>query len=106
MRNEVAPRIDGRLPYVYTPLYEGGEHRPGVFLTGETPTVRSCRRYVGCAKSWAPGPLLIQACAPWVLGSLGWSGSAATVGARASMIVPVARRLPRSCAIALLPKIM
>src|SRR6266511_501900 len=28
------------------------------------------------------GGLLIQACAPWVLGSLGWSGGAATVGAR------------------------
>ena len=37
VRNEVAPRIAGRVPYVYTPLYEGGEHRPGVFLTGETP---------------------------------------------------------------------
>src|SRR5919107_2251450 len=28
------------------------------------------------------GGLLIQACAPWVLGSHGWSGGAATVGAR------------------------
>lgn len=37
VRNAVAPRIAGRAPYVYTPLYEGGEHRPGVFLTGETP---------------------------------------------------------------------
>ncbi len=37
VRNTVAPRIAGRAPYVYTPLYEGGEHRPGVFLTGETP---------------------------------------------------------------------
>ena len=26
VRNEVAPRIAGRVPYVYTPLYEGGEH--------------------------------------------------------------------------------
>jgi ABC-type branched-subunit amino acid transport system substrate-binding protein len=37
VRNAVAPRIAGRAPYVYTPLYEGGEHRPGIFLTGETP---------------------------------------------------------------------
>jgi urea transport system substrate-binding protein len=37
VRNAVAPRIAGRAPYVYTPLYEGGEDRPGVFLTGETP---------------------------------------------------------------------
>ena len=37
VRNAVAPRIAGRAPYIYTPLYEGGEHRPGVFLTGETP---------------------------------------------------------------------
>jgi urea transport system substrate-binding protein len=37
VRNAVAPHIAGRAPYVYTPLYEGGEQRPGVFLTGETP---------------------------------------------------------------------
>ena len=37
VRETVAPRIGGRVPYAYTALYEGGEHRPGVFLTGETP---------------------------------------------------------------------
>lgn len=37
VREELAPRIAGRVPYVYTALYEGGERRPGVFLTGETP---------------------------------------------------------------------
>jgi len=37
VRNAIAPLIAGRAPYVYTPLYEGGERRPGVFLTGETP---------------------------------------------------------------------
>lgn len=37
VREVVAPRIAGRVPYVYTPLYEGGERTPGVFLTGETP---------------------------------------------------------------------
>jgi ABC-type branched-subunit amino acid transport system substrate-binding protein len=37
VREKVAPKIAGRVPYAYTALYEGGEHRPGVFLTGETP---------------------------------------------------------------------
>ncbi|SNR76773.1 amino acid/amide ABC transporter substrate-binding protein, HAAT family [Haloechinothrix alba] len=37
VREVVAPRIASRIPYVYTPLYEGGERTPGVFLTGETP---------------------------------------------------------------------
>lgn len=37
VRQEVAPRLHGRVPYVYTALYEGGERTPGVFLTGETP---------------------------------------------------------------------
>ena len=37
VRQAVAPRIAGRVPYVYTALYEGGERTPGVFLSGETP---------------------------------------------------------------------
>jgi urea transport system substrate-binding protein len=37
VRNAVAPRTAGRVPYVYTSLYEGGEGRPGVFCSGETP---------------------------------------------------------------------
>ena len=37
VREAVAPCITGRVPYVYTALYEGGERTPGVFLTGETP---------------------------------------------------------------------
>ncbi|WP_242901986.1 substrate-binding domain-containing protein [Actinomadura terrae] len=37
VRELVAPRVAGRVPYVYTPLYEGGERAPWVFLTGETP---------------------------------------------------------------------
>lgn len=40
VRESVAPAIDGRVPYAYTALYEGGEHRPGVFLTGETPDLQ------------------------------------------------------------------
>lgn len=38
VRQAVAPRIAGRVPYVYTALYEGGERTPGVFLVGETPS--------------------------------------------------------------------
>jgi urea transport system substrate-binding protein len=37
VRQALAPRIAGLVPYVYTALYEGGEHTPGVFLAGETP---------------------------------------------------------------------
>jgi ABC-type branched-subunit amino acid transport system substrate-binding protein len=37
VRRELAPKTTGRVPYVYTPVYEGGERTPGVFLTGETP---------------------------------------------------------------------
>lgn len=29
--------VSGRAPYVYSPLYEGGERTPGVFMAGETP---------------------------------------------------------------------
>jgi urea transport system substrate-binding protein len=38
VRQAVAPRIAGTVPYVYTALYEGGERTPGVFLVGETPS--------------------------------------------------------------------
>jgi len=37
VRRAVAPRIAGRVPYVYTALYEGGERTDGVFMTSETP---------------------------------------------------------------------
>ena len=37
VRQRIAPLIAGRVPYVYSPLYEGGETTPGVFLAGETP---------------------------------------------------------------------
>jgi urea transport system substrate-binding protein len=57
VRNAIAPRLAQRAPYVYTPLYEGGERRPGVFLTGETPdrqvlpALRWLRREFG-ARRW------------------------------------------------------
>lgn len=37
VRQHVAPETMGRIPYVYTSLYEGGEARDGVFCSGETP---------------------------------------------------------------------
>jgi urea transport system substrate-binding protein len=37
VRQAVTPRIAGRVPYVYTALYEGGESADGVFMTSETP---------------------------------------------------------------------
>jgi urea transport system substrate-binding protein len=37
VRQAVAPLVAHRVPYVYTALYEGGEHTDGVFLTSETP---------------------------------------------------------------------
>ncbi|MFF4835938.1 substrate-binding domain-containing protein [Streptomyces sp. NPDC001315] len=36
VRQALVPRLAGRVPYVYTAQYEGGERAPGVFLTGET----------------------------------------------------------------------
>ncbi len=32
--------LRGRVPYVYTPVYEGGEQSSNVFLTGETPALQ------------------------------------------------------------------
>lgn len=38
VRQAIARVTAGRIPYVYGPLYEGGEKTPGLFLTGETPS--------------------------------------------------------------------
>jgi len=40
VRQALVPRIAGRVPYVYTALYEGGERTPGVYVTGETPAAQ------------------------------------------------------------------
>lgn len=47
VRREMAPRVAGEVPYVYTALYEGGERTPGVLVTGETP-----RNQLGPALGW------------------------------------------------------
>lgn len=47
VREHLAPVTAGRIPYVYTSLYEGGEHRAGVFCSGETPLLQ-----IAPALSW------------------------------------------------------
>ncbi|MBO0841999.1 MAG: substrate-binding domain-containing protein [Nocardioides sp.] len=37
VRQAIVARLQGRLPYVYTTVYEGGETSADVFVTGETP---------------------------------------------------------------------
>jgi urea transport system substrate-binding protein len=37
VRQRLLGAVRGRVPYVYTPLYEGGERTPGVYAIGETP---------------------------------------------------------------------
>ena len=37
VRQRLTRVIRGRVPYVYTPMYEGGEHGFGVFAIGDTP---------------------------------------------------------------------
>ncbi len=58
VRQRLTRVIQGRIPYVYTPLYEGGERSPGVFAIGETPATQlgpaiqhlHCKRRV---RKWA-----------------------------------------------------
>ena len=38
MRQRLSKVVQGRIPYIYTPLYEGGEHGKGIFAIGETPS--------------------------------------------------------------------
>ena len=38
VRQNLVKVVSGRIPYVYTPLYEGGERSPGVYTIGETPS--------------------------------------------------------------------
>ena len=55
VREAIAPVIDGRVPYAYTALYEGGERRPGVFMTGETPD-----QQLGPTLDWFAGSVGIR----------------------------------------------
>ena len=37
IRVAVTNRLKSKIPYIYTPMYEGGETAPGVYLIGQTP---------------------------------------------------------------------
>lgn len=37
VRQAIAGTVKGRVPYVYSPVYEGGECSPNLFMLGETP---------------------------------------------------------------------
>lgn len=37
VREAVVAALKGRVPYIYTPLYEGGECNPNVYVTADTP---------------------------------------------------------------------
>ena len=50
VRQRILGAIGGQIPYVYTPLYEGGERTPGVFAIGETPA-----RQLQPAIAWLAG---------------------------------------------------
>lgn len=47
VRHALAPVVAGRIPYSYTSLYEGGEVRPGIYCSGETP-----RQQIAPALKW------------------------------------------------------
>jgi urea transport system substrate-binding protein len=55
VRQQLAPLVSGRVPYVYSPLYEGGERTPGVFMAGETPD-----RQLLPALRWMAGELGVR----------------------------------------------
>ncbi len=55
VRTVLAPRVGGRVPYIYTPLYEGGETAAGVYAIGETPEDQLLP-----ALSWATAERRIQ----------------------------------------------
>jgi ABC-type branched-subunit amino acid transport system substrate-binding protein len=47
VRHRILRAVGGEVPFVYTPLYEGGETTPGVYAIGETPA-----RQLGPAIDW------------------------------------------------------
>jgi ABC-type branched-subunit amino acid transport system substrate-binding protein len=76
VRKALLPRIAGRVPYIYTAQYEGGERTPGVFLTGETdaaqllPAMRLLTEATGVRRWCTVGndyvwPRVTARAAPW-----------------------------------------
>ena len=54
VRQRVLSAIGGQIPFVYTPLYEGGECTPGVFAIGDTPARQLQPAIAWLAKSEKP----------------------------------------------------
>jgi ABC-type branched-subunit amino acid transport system substrate-binding protein len=54
VRKSLLPVLGGRLPYIYTPLYEGGERHPGVYTIGETPLDQLVPALVALSERRAP----------------------------------------------------
>ena len=50
--------LGARVPYVYTPPYEGGERAPGVYLAGETPDRQVPPGAALAGRAQPPGPAL------------------------------------------------
>lgn len=50
VRQGLSKVVSGRVPYVYTPLYEGGEASPGVYAIGETPSDQLCPAIASIAR--------------------------------------------------------
>lgn len=40
VRQALAEIVENKIPYIYTPLYEGGETTPGIYCIGETPLMQ------------------------------------------------------------------
>jgi urea transport system substrate-binding protein len=54
VRKTLLPLLGGRLPYIYTPLYEGGERHAGVYTIGETPAHQLAPALVALSESRSP----------------------------------------------------
>ncbi|WP_245928916.1 substrate-binding domain-containing protein [Murinocardiopsis flavida] len=57
VRQHLVPAVGGHVPYVYTSLYEGGEHADGVFCSGETPPDQ-----IAPAMRWMRDELAMRSC--------------------------------------------
>ncbi|MCG8492149.1 MAG: substrate-binding domain-containing protein [Sneathiellales bacterium] len=58
VRQNLSKIVKQRVPYIYTPLYEGGENTKGIFAIGETPDQQlgpalECLQEMHAIKSWA-----------------------------------------------------
>lgn len=52
VRQALSKAIGSKIPYIYTPLYEGGETTPGVFCIGETPHMQLVPAALGLSERY------------------------------------------------------